>query len=171
MEKRLKLQIPDTLEGVFLIFIIAALIFGEVAEFFIRVPWWDDMLHTVSGVLVAITSFSVIKTAVKNPNYSLTLNPFFIALFVFCFSMTVAIVWELFEFMIDSLATGSNMLRTVDSVTHVPLSGLEAIQDTMHDLILAALSSLLVSIIGYFDAKKGMKFFGKWIISSEKEIV
>jgi len=171
MERRLKLDIPDFLEGIFLIFIIAALILGEVAEFFVKVSWWDDMLHTTSGVLVAITSFSIINTAVKNPNNALSLNSFFIALFVFCFSMTVAVVWELFEFTIDSLASGSNMLRTIDSTTGIPLQGLAAIQDTMHDLILASISTLVVSTIGYFDAKKGMKFFSKWLISPAKNEV
>ena len=169
MERRLKLDIPDFLEGIFLIFIIAALIFGEVAEFFVKVSWWDDMLHTTSGVLVAITSFSIINTAVKNPNNALSLNPFFIALFVFCFSMTIGVIWEFFEFAIDSLTGTSNMMRTYDSLTNIPFQGLSAVSDTIHDLFLASLSSLAVSIIGYFDAKHGMKFFKKWLISSHKK--
>ena len=170
MEKRLKVEIPDFLEGVFLVFILAALLFGEVADFFVKVSWWDNMLHTTSSILIAVTSFSIINTAIKKPNNSLSLNPLFIALFVFCFSMTVAVIWEFFEFAIDSLATGSNMLRTVNSITDVPLSGLDAIRDTMQDLILAAISALAVSIIGYFDAKKGLKFFSKWLIQPSKQI-
>ena len=168
MEKRLKVEIPDFLEGIFLIFIIAALIFGEVAEFFVKISWWDDMLHTTSGVLVAITSFSIINRAAKNPNNTLSFSPFFIALFVFCFSMTIEAIWELFEYTLDSLSASSNMMRTVDSVTLVPFQGLEAIRDTMHDIILAFFSSLAVSIIGYFDAKHGSKFFKKWLISPVK---
>lgn len=170
MEKRLKVEIPDFLEGVFLVFIIAALIFGEIAEFFVRVSWWDDMLHTTSGVLVAVTSFSIINRAAKNPNNALSLNPFFIALFVFCFSMTIAIIWEFFEFTLDSLSSTSNMMRTHDSVTMVPFQGLDAIQDTIHDLFLACISSLVVSLLGYFDAKKGMSFFKKWLISPVSEV-
>lgn len=170
MERRLKLEIPDFLEGIFLVFILAALIGGEVADFFVKISWWDDMLHTASGVLVAVTSFSIINTAVKNPNNTLSLNPFFIALFVFCFSMTVAVVWEFFEFTVDSLSTTSNMMRTRDSITNVAFLGLHAITDTIHDLLLAAFSSLLISIIGYFDAKHGLKFFRKWMIFTNKTI-
>lgn len=165
MEKRLKLDIPDLLEGFFLLFIIGGLIFGEVAGFFVAISWWDDMLHLVSGVLLAITSFSIINAAIKNPSNALTLNPFFIALFVFCFSMTIGVLWEFFEFTLDSLSTGSNMMRTFDSITLIPFEGLSAVRDTIHDLFLASISSLVVSVLGYFDAKSGFKFIKKLLIS------
>ncbi|XMB72047.1 hypothetical protein RJI07_08055 [Mycoplasmatota bacterium WC30] len=171
IEKKFKLEIPDFMESIFLVFIMAALLLGEIAEFFVRIAWWDDMLHTTSGFLIAIVGFSIINSANKDPNKKLTLNPMFISLFVFCFSMTVAIIWEFLEYAIDNLATSSNMLRTVDSITLVPHVGLLAIKDTMHDLFLAAISSIIISTIGYFDTKKNLNIFRKWIIApSEKDL-
>ena len=168
-EKKFKIEIPDFMESIFLVFIIASLFLGEVAEFFVRIVWWDDMLHTISGLLVAIVGFSIINSAVKNPNKKIVINPFVIAIFVFCFSMTVEIIWELIEYTIDTFSSSSNMLRTVDSVTLVPFEGLFAIKDTMHDIILNVIAALTISIIGYFDSKNNFSFFKKWLIYSVRE--
>lgn len=164
IERRFKLEIPDFMESIYLVFIIAAQFLGEIASFFVYITWWDDVLHTTSGFLIAIVGFSVLNTANKNPNTSFTIRPIFISIFVFCFSMTVGILWEFFEFSVDYLVDGSNMMRTVDSVTLVPLEGLDAVKDTIHDLFLASISSLTIAILGYFDAKKNLNFFNKWII-------
>jgi hypothetical protein len=168
-EKKFKIEIPDFLESIFLVFIIAALFLGEVADFFVNISWWDDMLHTISGILVAIVGFSIINSAVKNPKTKIVINPFVIALFVFCFSMTVEIIWELIEYTFDTFSASSNMLRTRNSITLVPFEGLEAIRDTMHDIILNVIASLTISVIGYFDAKNNYGLFKKWLIYSVRE--
>lgn len=165
VEKKLKLQIPDFMESIFLFFIIAALLFGEIAEFFVRFTWWDDLLHTTSGFLIAITGFSIINSAIKNPKSVISISPIFVSLFIFCFSISIEVIWELFEYTIDSLFSTSNMLRTVDSISQIPYQGLAAIKDTMHDLILTVFSALFISIIGFFDAKNDYKIFNKCIIS------
>lgn len=169
LERKFKLDIPNYMKSVFLIFILAALLMGEVADFFVTVRWWDDMLHISSTVLVSIVGFSIINTAARNPDKNLVLSPFVIALFVFCFSMTIEIIWELIEFAFDNLATSSNMLRTINSVTLVPYVGLRAVQDTMYDIILCAISSLVISVAGYFDAKNNFNLFSKWLISPMNE--
>jgi len=169
VEKKFKLDIPNYMKSVFLIFILAALLMGEVVNFFVTVSWWDDMLHITSTVLVSIVGFSVINSVARNPDKKLVLKPFIIALFVFCFSMTVEVIWELFEYTLDNLSSSSNMLRTVNSVTLVPYNGLTAIKDTMYDLILNAISSLVISIAGYFDAKNNFDLFSKWLICPKVE--
>ena len=168
IEKRFKIEIPDFMESIFLVFIIAALFLGEIAEFFVNISWWDDVLHTISGFLIAIVGFSVLNTANKDPKKALSLKPIFISIFVFCFSITIGVIWEFFEFTVDSLSSTSNMTRTINSITMVPYVGLEALSDTIHDLFLASISSLIVSIFGYFDAKKNLSIFSKWIIKSTK---
>merc|ERR1711879_181774 len=45
IEKRFKLEIPDFMESIFLVFIIAAQLAGEILSFYVHVSWWDDMLH------------------------------------------------------------------------------------------------------------------------------
>lgn len=167
-EKKFKIEIPDFMESIFLMFIIAALLLGEIAEFFVHVSWWDDMLHTISGLVFTILGFSIINAAVDDPDKKITLNPIVIAIFVFSFSMTIEIIWELFEYSVDSLIANSNMMRTVNSITLEPLTGLDAIADTMHDIILTFFSALFISIIGFFDNKYHWNLFHRWMIKSIK---
>lgn len=169
-EKKIKIEVPDFMENIFLVFIIAALLFGEIAEFFVHISWWDDLLHTTSGLLITIVGFSIINAAVKDPNKPISISPLFTSLFVFCFSMTVEIVWELFEYSVDSLITTSNMLRTRDSITLIPFEGLNAVKDTFHDITLTFIAALSISTLGYFDNKRKWGIFSKWIIKPNSEI-
>ena len=164
IEKRFKLEIPDFMESIFLVFIVAAQLAGEILSFYVHVSWWDDMLHAFSGFFIAMISFSFLNTASKDPHNKIKLNPLFIAIFVFSFAMALSVLWEFFEFSVDYLMEGSNMMRTVNSVTGIPLEGLDAIKDTMHDLWLASITASGVSILGYIDAKFELNIFNKWII-------
>ena len=51
ISRKLKIVLPDTLEIVILLFIFAAEILGELNSFYVRVPNWDTMLHTINGLL------------------------------------------------------------------------------------------------------------------------
>lgn len=168
--EKINLEIPKFMENIFLIFIISALLFGEIAEFFVYISWWDDMLHTTSGILITIVGFSIINASVNEESKNLNMNPIMISLFVFCFSMTVEVLWEIFEYSIDSLVSSSNMLRTRDSITLVPLQGLAAVGDTFHDIILTFIAALTVSILGYIDVKKNLGIFSKWLIKSKRQL-
>lgn len=171
IEKLFKVEIPDFMENLFLFFMISALLLGEVANFFVTIEWWDVMLHVFSGLLVTIIGFSIYNGGSgKNRNLDKQIQrPFFVALFVFCFAVTVEITWELIEFLFDTLATNSNMLRTIDDVTSLPLSGIAAIRDTMNDIILNMASALLIALLGFFDIKYNWKLFSRWIINQKAE--
>ena len=41
---------------------ICHFILGEMYDFFIKYSWWDSMLHTFSGMMVAILGFSIINS-------------------------------------------------------------------------------------------------------------
>ena len=49
--RKLNVELPTTLEVIILLFIFAAEILGELNSFYIRVPHWDTMLHTINGFL------------------------------------------------------------------------------------------------------------------------
>lgn len=170
VKKVFKVEIPDFMESLFLFFIVSALFLGEVADFFITVWWWDIMLHIFSGLLVTIVGFSIYNGSNKNPNIEKQIRPFFVALFVFCFTVTVEITWELIEFLFDSLANNSNMLRTLDSASLVPLLGLDAVKDTMNDIILNMISAFLIALLGFFDIKYNWNLFSRWMIRQRTDV-
>lgn len=101
IEHRMNIDVPDTLEVIILLFIYAAEILGEIRAFYIAFPYWDTMLHTLNGFLCAAIGFSMVDILNREERISLSLSPFFMAVVAFCFSMTVGVLWEFFEFFMD----------------------------------------------------------------------
>ena len=101
--RRLKVVLPSTLEVIILLFIFAAEILGEINSFYIRVPNWDTMLHTINGFLCAAIGFCLVDMLNRNDRFSFKLSPLYLALVAFCFSMTVGVLWEFLEFAGDQL--------------------------------------------------------------------
>lgn len=102
VERRLRIELPDTLEIVLLIFIFAAEILGEIREYYLTIPCWDTILHTVNGFIFAAVGFSVVSILNKDRKIAMQLSPFYMAIAAFCFSMTIGILWEFFEWAMDS---------------------------------------------------------------------
>lgn len=103
LERRLSIELPSTLEIIVLLFIYAAEIMGEIQAFYIHIPNWDTMLHTMNGFLCAAIGFSLLDILNRNERVKFSLSPLYLAIVAFCFSMTVGILWEFFEHAMDSL--------------------------------------------------------------------
>lgn len=101
IQVKLRIEIPVGLEISILCFIFAAEILGEINAFYIVIPGWDTILHTLNGFLCAAIGFSLVLLLNDNENLTFDLSPFFLALLAFCFSMTVGVLWEFFEFGMD----------------------------------------------------------------------
>ena len=89
LEKQLRIDLPDTLEIVILLFIYAAEILGEIRAFYTTFHGWDTILHTLNGFLCAAIGFSLVDLFNRSERFSLTLSPAFMAIVAFCFSMTI----------------------------------------------------------------------------------
>ncbi|MGN0986135.1 MAG: hypothetical protein ACI4OU_06520 [Candidatus Enterenecus sp.] len=100
-ERRLHIDLPDTLEIIILLFIFAAEILGEISAFYIAFPHWDMMLHTMNGFLCAAIGFALVDILNREERVSLNMSPFFMAVVAFCFSMTIGVLWEFFEYTMD----------------------------------------------------------------------
>ena len=101
VEKKLRVDLPKELEAIILLFIFSAEILGEIGSFYTHIPWWDTMLHTLNGFLMAAIGFALIDILNNSPKFHITMSPMFVAFVAFCFSMTVGVVWEFFEFSMD----------------------------------------------------------------------
>ncbi len=102
IERQLRIDLPDTLEVIILLFIFAAEILGEIQAYYIHFPYWDTMLHTLNGFLCAAIGFSLVDLLDRTERFSFKLSPVFMALTAFCFSMTVGVLWEFFEHFVDT---------------------------------------------------------------------
>lgn len=102
LEEKLKVDLPPLFECFIYGFIFAAEILGEVNKYYTRIPGWDTMLHTLNGFLCAAIGFSLVYILNKKSR-NINLSPFYLAIVGFCFSMTVGVIWEFFEYTMDSL--------------------------------------------------------------------
>ena len=101
IEKKLRVSIPAGLQAIILIFIYSAEILGEINAFYVRIPMWDTMLHTTNGFLMAAIGFAMIDIFNRSEKFSIKMSPYFVAFVAFCFSMTIGVLWEFFEFGMD----------------------------------------------------------------------
>ena len=102
-ERALKIDLPNALEIIILLFIFAAEILGEIRSFYTTFQGWDTILHTLNGFLCAAIGFALVDMLNRNERFSLSLSPVFMAIVAFCFSMTIGVLWEFFEFGMDQL--------------------------------------------------------------------
>lgn len=176
LDQTLRVTIPVGLETVILIFIFSAEILGEINAFYVKIPVWDTILHTTNGFLMAAIGFALIDLFNRSDRFSIKMSPYFVAFFAFCFSMTVGVLWEFFEFSMDWFfgqdmqkdwilpainsvklnPTGANVPVHVD-IQSVVINGEKwnlggyldiGIVDTMKDLMVNFIGAVVFSIIG-----------------------
>ena len=183
IERSLDIDIPPLMEAIIYCFIFAAEILGEINSFYTIIPGWDTMLHTINGFLVAAVGFSLVDLFNRSERFTFKLSPLFLAIVAFCFSMTVGVLWEFFEFGADQML-GTDMqkdfiVQNINSVSLNPdgLNNVEHVQveslvvngedwmqfpggyldigliDTMKDLQVNFIGAVAFSIIGYFYVK------------------
>lgn len=115
IQKKLQVEFPSTLEIIILLFIFAAEILGEISSFYTLVPIWDTMLHVTNGFLCAAVGFTLVDMLNRSERFSIKLSPAFLAVVAFCFSMTVGVLWEFYEYAAD-IVIGVDMQK--DSIVH-----------------------------------------------------
>ncbi|MBR2289385.1 MAG: hypothetical protein IJ867_01895 [Clostridia bacterium] len=104
IDRRWNIKIPTFLEIMIFLFIFASEILGEVAKFYVYFKHWDTILHTINGFLAAAIGFSLIDILNRSERFHLQLSPIFVTMIAFCFSMTIGILWEFYEYSYDVLA-------------------------------------------------------------------
>lgn len=189
-----KVELPSTLEIIILLFIFAAQILGEVNNYYFMYPQWDTILHTVNGFIVAGIGFSLVDLLNKSERVKFELSPLFLVLVAFCFSMTIGVIWEFFEFSMDQFLGMNTQKNTIVTtlnhadllaggrasfpvVNEVIVNGKQlagyvdiGLIDTMEDLIVNFIGAAVFSIFGFFYTKYPRKFsFLKRFIPRRKD--
>jgi len=101
-QRAFKITLPSVLESTIFLFIFASEILGEINNFYGLIPFWDTMLHVINGFLAAAIGFSLIDLLNENVK-GVNLSPIYVCIVGFCFSMTIGVLWEFFEYEIDKL--------------------------------------------------------------------
>jgi len=151
--RQFKIELPTPLYIMYIVFLYAAISLGEVRSFYYKIPCWDNILHAFSSIMTGFLGFMLVALLNRSEHTRLSLSPFFVAMFAFCFSLTAGTVWEIYEFLSDAiLHTNMQKFITAEGVT---LTGHEALTDTMHDFMIDAAGALIASAAGYFSLRSG----------------
>ncbi|MCI5584555.1 MAG: hypothetical protein MR383_03245 [Lachnospiraceae bacterium] len=177
-----KVEFPSVLEIIILFFIFAAEILGEIQSFYIHFPYWDTILHTLNGFLCAAIGFSLVELLNRHKRLHFNLSPLFLAIVAFSFSMTIGVLWEFFEYGMDTFfkmdmqkdtviyTISSTYLDPTKQNLRVVISGIEEVMingqplgvggyldigliDTMMDLLVNFVGAIIFAILGYFYMK------------------
>ena len=123
IDKKLNINLPTLLEIIILLFIFAAEILGEIQNFYGIIAYWDMILHTINGFLCGAIGFSLIDILNENKKLRFKLSPIYVALVAFCFSMTIGVMWEFFEYGVDKvLKYDMQKDKIVTSISSVALN-------------------------------------------------
>lgn len=187
IQKGLNIEFPSALQIVILLHIFAAEILGELSSYYIHFRHWDTILHTIWGFLCAALGYSLVDILNQDNNFHFNLSPLYLAIASFCFSMTIGVFWEFFEFAADRLLlldmqkdtviplistvmldeSRSNIPIIIDGINAVSINGQElglggyldiGLYDTMEDLLVNMIGALVFSVIGFFGSKSDNSF-------------
>lgn len=195
MEEKIKLEFSSSLEIVILLFIFCAEILGEVNAWYQRIPNFDTLMHTITGFIMGAVGFSLVNMVNNSERAGIKLNPKYLLVASFCFSMTIGVLWEFFEFGVDQIFHADMQKDTYVSevnsvmfdetrknkVVNVKIDSVIVngevwpgyldigLIDTMKDLIVNAIGAITFSVIGYITISKNNGETEKLIVIKKKD--
>lgn len=136
IKKIFKIDIREELNFVYILFIFLAHFLGVICELYNLIYWFDKFVHFLSGIVSSCGAIYLLVSFKKNKNLT------FDVIFIIAITLLVASTWEVFEYL-------CSYYLNVDP-QKVALTG---VSDTMGDIIVAYLGSILVSMCYYFENK------------------
>ncbi len=134
-------QLGDVLQFCYYAFAFLGLILGSILRFYQLYPGYDKFVHFISGVITAVVALLFLK---KSGTNTAKTPLWFQIFFLICFSLAIAGIWEFFEFFCDHI-TGGDCQYVVATGVH----------DTMEDMLVAFLGSILFGVYYYFEMRRG----------------
>ncbi len=157
----------------FVMFYAITPLLGSMYKLYYLTSWWDDLLHFSGGVVFAILGIFAAKFLNRKNKNSLIMC----AVFGFCFSLTLAVLWEFFEYGMDTFFGRDMQVDTIVTYINSYLLGNEAgvqgsienihsvvvngqvlegyidigLIDTMNDMLLECLGALIYCVIFLID--------------------
>ncbi len=124
------------------IFLLLSLVLGSILDYYCKIWWFDLFTHFISGILTSIVAFIILQEnhLIKSNNKS------FCILFLIVFTIGIAGCWEYFEYICDKIFHAD--------CQYVKETGVD---DTMTDMLIATMASILVSIYYLYYIRKKEK--------------
>lgn len=121
------------------LYCVFSLVMGNMWDFYDKIWWWDLLMHILSGVILGI-----IGDVILNKNIGkIKINETSRFLFIVGMACIGGVLWEIYEFAIDSLFNLDTQLAKGYGIT-----------DTMWDLIMDFLGGIGIGMYLSFYTKK-----------------
>ncbi|TAA73044.1 hypothetical protein [Planococcus salinarum] len=130
VQRHLHYPLPSIFAGIVYVFVFFSVVVGTFGGGY-RIDHFDDFLHIFSGIWIGYASWIILRRLLRNGGAP-HLPDAFIALYMICFSLAAAAVWELLEFAGDKLFSFTAQGRDPD--------------DTMIDMIMGLIGGSITAI-------------------------
>lgn len=128
-----KITVPPSFAAGIVLFVAATLFLGEVFDFYELFWWWDIAMHGGSAVGFGLVGFVLVFMMFQGDRFAAP--HLAVAFFAFCFGVSIGVMWEIFEFILDR-TFGLTMQKS-------------GFLDTMGDLIVDVVGAALGAASGY----------------------
>jgi hypothetical protein len=135
----------------FMLFIFLASYLGTLRRFYAIFPWWDFAVHLLSGIILGLIAFCILKDINIFKNTESIKFRIFALIFIISFATLCGVLWEIYEFTMDNIL-GADMQV-------VELTG---VADTMGDLIADFIGGAIIGIYGFTAFKNKTNFTSKY---------
>jgi hypothetical protein len=133
-----RFKLPKAIYNLIVIFIFLAMFLGKVCGFYKRFYYWDKFLHLASGMILACIGYLIFYKFTRKIDRK-KLSPLLGVLFSLFFSISMAGVWEIYEFTTDQIFG-------LDSQKY-------SLIDTMGDIIAGTIGGIIITSRIYFYQK------------------
>lgn len=140
LEAKYNLTIPRGFLTVLILFLYGSMFLGTANRLYDFLWWWDKMLHGASGFIFAHMGFLLFRVLDPTQKQDTRASRLLAALFAFSFSLAAGGVWEIYEYTMD--CTFGTLYQGI------------GIHDTMRDIILDALGSLVFALFLFFQRER-----------------
>lgn len=147
-----KKEFPWALSVAFAVFVFMACNLGSVLKFYDKIPSWDLIMHGVFGFLCSLVIFVLLLRW-----NGAKLNPIGFMIIIFVFTMGVAALWEVMEYVMDLITHGDSQ-RVEESIA----LGKSPVADTMEDIIIAMAGVAVFYITLLADKFNKYKFYSRF---------
>lgn len=124
--------IPQDCRLLYYVFTFSTIVVGSAMYGYSWIPYWDKLFHFFSGVLISAVGLIVCHLLFQTLTGSQSARSALYILFPFCFNLSVAVLWEVYEYLLY-------ILLGIDAVNHLT----SGVHDTMQDLIVCLLGGML----------------------------
>ena len=150
IRKLFKIKIEPEVELIYLLFIFFAQFLGGSLNLYSKISLYDKLIHGISGIM---TSFLALIILVKSNSYNK--NPIWVnVLFIICVTLSVAALWEFFEFINDNIF-GKDAQKVLST----------GVSDTMFDMLAAFIFSIIFSTLYIIEEKLNKNILVKKFIN------